>query len=156
MKQILPEHAHALAQFINAAVRPEWGVAGIYDALGKAREMGEPGDLAIAAIAAALNPENRTPAVIAMQGPHWAHVALRHKSSANAVPPKSRTCSVCYLDEAQCRARWSWDHEFESVADAKRRLIARAELPPDEYLRRRMEGPTEIGGRPVVNVELPE
>lgn len=62
------------AEKIAAAVqslRPTWDAHGIKIALGKARTEGEPWQVAIAAIAAAADSSNRTPAVIAMPGNHW-------------------------------------------------------------------------------------
>jgi hypothetical protein len=48
-----------------------WDTAGITAALDKAKPMASPADLAVAAIRAAVDPGNRTPAVIGMAGPHW-------------------------------------------------------------------------------------
>lgn len=143
------QQAEALAQFLHM-LRPGWEEAGIVAALGNARLMGTAGDLAIAALAAAAEPNNRTPAVIAMPGSHWSHSALRHKSSANTTPPRNRTCATCYLPEDKCRARWAHDHAFESLAEAKRRAIRQADMVPRE------RPPLErMHGRPVEDVELP-
>lgn len=143
------EQAQALAEFLHM-LRPGWDTAGIVAALGNARLMGTAGDLAIAAIAAAMDTNNRTPAVIAMPGAHWSHAALRHKSSANTTAPRAQTCSVCYLPEDKCRARWAWDHRFESVAEAKARAIRQADEAPAP--RRRIPW---LNGRHVEDVELP-
>jgi hypothetical protein len=138
-----------LASFIHS-IRRDWDEAGIVKALGDARLMGDAFDLALAAVVAAREPRNRTPAVIAMQGPHWAHAAVRHKSSANTTPPRSATCGICYMREDACRARWAGDHEFESIAQAKARAIRRADGPPPP--RRK---PERLRGRAVTDVELP-
>lgn len=143
------QQAEALARFVHM-IRPGWDEAGIVVALGNARLMGTAGDLAIAALAAAGEPSNRTPAVIAMPGKHWDHSALRHKNSANTTPPRNKTCATCYLPEDKCRARWAYDHQFESLADAKRRAIKQADMVPEArpmYQR--------FHGRPVEDVELP-
>ena len=143
------EQAVALAKFLRM-LRPGWDEAGIVTALGNARLMGTAGDLAIAALAAAGEAKNRTPAVIAMPGPHWNHSALRHKNSANTTPPRNKTCATCYLPEDKCRARWAHDHHFESLAEARARAIRQADTVPESrppYKRLR--------GRPVEDVELP-
>ena len=141
-ERMTKEQAEVLAQFLHM-VRPGWDVAGIVAALGKARDMGTALDLGIAAMVAAADTSNRTPAVVAMQGKHWAHPALPRKSSANTTPPRNRTCGICYLPEDRCRTRWAHDHEFESLVDAARRATRRPALPP------------VVGGRPVRDVELP-
>lgn len=138
-----------LAAFIHS-IRRDWDEAGIFKALGDALNMGTSSDLAIAAVAAARNEKNRTPAVIALQGPHWAHVQVQRKASANMTAPREQTCSVCYLPETQCRARWTHDHRFESVAEAKARAIARAEQQPPP--RRPVDS---LRGKPIKDVELP-
>ena len=63
-----------------AALRPGWDVRGIMTALGELRDR-DPYDVAQAALNAAAIPTNRTPAVIALPGPHWAHTVVA------AVPP---------------------------------------------------------------------
>lgn len=136
--------AEALAAFI-ALLRPGWDAAGIMAALGQGRMMGTAADLAVAAIAAAMEPSNRTPAIIAKPGAHWTHVALRHKSSANITAPRQETCSICYLPEFRCREVWAKDHEYESIVTAKRRALA----APPRYAR------TSVVGRPINDVELP-
>lgn len=146
--RLLKHQAEILAAFIHS-IRRDWEQPGIVKALGDARLMGDSMDLAIAAVAAARDPKNRTPAVIAMQGPHWAHVAVAHKSSGNTTAPRDKTCAVCYMPENQCRARWSQDHRFESVAEARARAIARAENAPARLPVR------SFRGKPIEDVELP-
>lgn len=111
--------ARALAAYL-ALVRhrsggPEWHKAGIEDALGKARHLAPSPDLAIAAIKAAREPSNRTPAVIGMEGPHWQAAAI----APHRPYDQHATCAGCGLSEPECRRRWPDDHEFESVQAAK-------------------------------------
>jgi len=65
-----PEQAEKTAELVHT-IRPDWDVRGIYAALAKAAERADAGRLAIAALHAAMEPTNRTPAVIAMDGLHW-------------------------------------------------------------------------------------
>lgn len=51
-------------------IRPAWDKPGIASALFKRRDA-QPARLALAALAAAATPTNRSPAIIAMEGPHW-------------------------------------------------------------------------------------
>ena len=70
MDSISREQAHALATLVYL-LRPDWNERGVLKALSDARHLGSPSLLAVAAIRAAGNPRNRTPAVIAMSGEHW-------------------------------------------------------------------------------------
>lgn len=67
---ITDDQARALCHLVTL-LRPGWDIAGIRSALHKARTNASAHDLCVAAIRAAQNPSNRTPAVIAMGGPHW-------------------------------------------------------------------------------------
>lgn len=62
--------ADALAALIHE-LRPEWGIPGIVKALHDARDRGDAYAVTVAAIHAASDLANRTPAVIAMPGAHW-------------------------------------------------------------------------------------
>ena len=63
------QDADNLAHLV-AAIRPDWDHAGILAALTKVRDRELP-DVVHAAVRAASDSGNRTPAVIAMVGPHW-------------------------------------------------------------------------------------
>lgn len=71
--ELTHDQARHLAGLV-AALRPGWDVPGIRKALWDARTKGTPDQVAHAAITAAMDPANRTPAVIALDGPHWAGV----------------------------------------------------------------------------------
>jgi hypothetical protein len=111
-----------LSKFLNA-LNEEWDIAGIEHALGQAREMAPGPELACAAIRAAVTVGNRTPAVIALQGPHWRAVS----SSTTVRMPKAgpgERCSVCSHPQAMCRALYDdSDHRFVSVAEQARRAL---------------------------------
>jgi hypothetical protein len=71
MNMMLTEvEARALAKAIEA-MRPDWNEPGIFKALGYARYKGNKWTVTLAAISCAANPDNRTPAVIPMEGRHW-------------------------------------------------------------------------------------
>lgn len=70
MTKIDRPQAQALAAFIGT-IRPDWDAQGVMAALAKAKDRGTVTEVAHAAIAAAANRLNRTPAVIALSGPHW-------------------------------------------------------------------------------------
>ena len=58
----------ALARLV-AHIRPSWGVPGIRKALGQCKA--DLCDVTVAAVRAAREESNRTPAVIPLAGPHW-------------------------------------------------------------------------------------
>src|SRR5690606_21227753 len=77
------EQGAALATLVHA-LRPEWSVEGVYAVLARARDRGDAFALAHAALYAAADPENRTPGVIALPGPHWTRgVGVEAVSPAN-------------------------------------------------------------------------
>lgn len=82
MTEINADQAGALAALV-AALRPEWDLPGIRKALWEARTRGTPWDVAHAALYAAQDPKNRTPAVIPMVGTHW--VASKPLGEAGAI-----------------------------------------------------------------------
>lgn len=147
------EGAVILAEFIHAYVRTDWDKQGIVHALGKAQGKGNAAQVAVAALVAAQNTGNRTPAVIPLAGPHW---PASGAPAARRAPSRSNTCGTCYLSEEECRRRWHWDHPFESVMALRERRIAEADGVPD-YVReaRRRTQPPVHRGRPVQDVELP-
>lgn len=124
--EMTKDEAAALAGFIELLRRrlpgDTWHKPGIEDALGRARKRADAPDLAHAAIAAACRPENRTPAIIGMDGPHWRE---------SVKPPRSEQldnagrCSVCYESQQRCRALWTDDHDFVSIAQATAARLAR-------------------------------
>jgi len=147
------EAAVTLAEFIHAYVRPDWDTKGIVHALGQAKDKGTPAQVAVAALVAAQNAGNRTPGVIPLAGPHW---PASGAPAARRVPPRSRTCATCYLGEEECRRRWAWDHQFESLEQARARAINDADGVP-KHVRAAHERRDRmvVKGRPVENVELP-
>ena len=101
MTTITGPQAHALAAFI-ATIRPDWDTAGVVAALKTARDKGTAPELAHAAIRAASTPSNRTPAVIAMAGPHWI------QSSQTATPiPGAGNAPRCPVYGHDTEAAWS-------------------------------------------------
>lgn len=61
-----------LAELVNA-LRPSWGMNGIFEAVRvtATKNMGNATEISIAAIRAARDPQNRTPVIISLPGPHW-------------------------------------------------------------------------------------
>lgn len=91
---------HAIAKAV-AALRDDWDPAGILHALGSVKDR-DPAAVLIAFARAARNPGIRTPAVAAMQGPHWhdptPSTASRHPSST----PLGELCPECYRHACDC------------------------------------------------------
>lgn len=83
------KQGNALATLIHE-LRSDWGIPGIVAELRKAADRGTPFDVALAAIHAAQDEKNRTPAVIALPGPHW----TKGKALGEATPIHYARCPV--------------------------------------------------------------
>jgi hypothetical protein len=70
MMTISSDQARALAALIHL-MRPEWDIPGISKALFEAKDRGDAFELTHAALYAAGDLSNRTPAIIALAGMHW-------------------------------------------------------------------------------------
>lgn len=95
-----PHHIQQIAAVV-AALRPAWGEQGIRAALLKV-ENRDPFDVALAAIKAAREESNRTPAVIAQMGPHWVEAKQQardthgeRRARAKAAMAEIRACPLC-------------------------------------------------------------
>jgi len=64
------KQGHALAALIHE-LRETWGIPGILPVLKQVADRADAFDIALAALHAARDEKNRTPAVIALPGPHW-------------------------------------------------------------------------------------
>ncbi len=87
------DRAHALAALL-ATLRPDWDAKGVLAALGRAQDRGTAYDLAHAALRAAADLGNRTPAVIPLDGPHW-HTQSAPTAQSPPTPTPPRLCQVC-------------------------------------------------------------
>lgn len=97
--------AEAVANLLHG-LRPEWGIAGIKTALFNARDRGTAFEVIHAALYAAEDLTVRTPAVIALAGPHWTRG--RELGSSNPRGTKcdqpghegkpAHNCSYCIAD----------------------------------------------------------
>lgn len=110
-----------------ATLRPDWDHAGVMAALAIAKARGPAHEVATAAIRAAAVPSNRTPAVIALEGPHWNRPTA--PSAAGTVGPwDQRACARCswFHDPGPClrlepeAAERGVEAAREALAQAKR------------------------------------
>lgn len=113
-----------LAAFLHE-MRPDWDERGILPALQGARDRAGNFDLAIAAIRAAGDPNNRTPAVIGMDGAHW---QAPQRGASNGRPEPDRTCPACHWPHRPgqaCEHRegsgptWDWKAARQALRDAR-------------------------------------
>lgn len=119
---------HRAIAFLVAAVRPDWATPGIMAALDQVRD--KPlADVAVAAIRAAGRTDQRTPAVIAMAGEHWAAVK---RSEPTPAPPSLRSeaiCQGCNRDRTGHDAVNALDpssaHEWLTLAEVEARPVRR-------------------------------
>lgn len=106
--QMTLAQAKEVARSVHA-IRRDWDRPGIEDALGRARHLADAPSLAVAAHRAAAEPANRTPAVIALDGPHWRDATKPPRFPA---PAAGDRCSTCSERKDRCIALWSHDHAF--------------------------------------------
>ena len=105
MTEINAEQARALAALV-AKLRTDWDLPGICKALWDAKTRAGAWDVAHGALHAALDPKNRTPAVIALGGVHW--TKGRKLGSGSLQAPRSSlpghssyfagSCGACRAD----------------------------------------------------------
>lgn len=115
-----PQAQH-LAAFLNL-IRKDWDTKGIVRALGVARGRGPADALAVAAIRAACDPLNRTPAVIGQSGRHWVG-AFREVQG----PPRENVCVEHGVVESRCRKH----HRRRGTPDWWEDFRRGAAAPPD-------------------------
>lgn len=119
----LGRYLAAIRERLGAAHR--WDLPGIDDALARARTKAPSPELAIAAIRAAQNPANRTPAVIGLDGAHW----RASTPEVTTQPERGPWCGICGV--ARSRHADAGDHPFESPEDRDARAAAaRAQAHP--------------------------
>ena len=129
--------AKALAALVHE-LRQDWDVTGILPPLHAARNRSTPAGVAIAAIRAASDPSNRTPAVIALEGVHWRDAAPRPDAPRCAVlgheHEVAHNCRACISDRMAALAPDSDDDLTISEDQAARNIAGatavRAALSP--------------------------
>lgn len=142
------EQATYLAPII-AACRPygarQWQHSEITAALVRLGHLGL-ADVILAAVRCASDRHAESPfAITNTTSPHW-----RERQGAPATAHQSYdahgVCDVCSLDQASCVARWSDDHEFVSVAQARARPPAAPGIAADLKQHIACEEPPMRGG----------
>lgn len=116
----------ALALLVHT-VREDWGQEGILDALGRllaAEPRLTADEVARTALRAAQDARNRTPAVIALPGPH--RDVVREPLASSQPFDRGRTCDICSKSEDWCRRNTHpTDHVFVSIPEARAREATR-------------------------------
>lgn len=88
------------------AMRPEWNYAGILTALSEARHRANKWVVLLAAVHAASDPNNRTPAIIAKDGKHWPELRVpktppRIAALPELTPEEVEAAHAAYLEATQ-------------------------------------------------------
>lgn len=100
--------AKALAAFVHT-IRDDWGVEGILTAIGRVRDEAPIDVVTGWAVRAALEPSNRTPAIIAMAGPHREPPPRQSRTSFNIPcplhPGETLPCGRCAHEAASVEGR---------------------------------------------------
>lgn len=120
--------AEATATLI-ATLRPDWDHRGILAAIQTAAPRHTAPQIAIAAIHAATNPTNRTPAVIPLNGPHWNTGPTTGPADG---PHDRRPCVICRAphEPGPCPRR-NPENAQRGAAAARALLRARQEWDRD-------------------------
>lgn len=108
-----PEQPLRAIAYLVGCVRPDWDTPGTMAAL-RRRQDAPVGDLAIAALYAAITrSDQRTPAVIALDGPHW-RIQPVEPDHAPARVDYGPRCWICGLDRDLHTSRVALcaDHEW--------------------------------------------
>lgn len=131
------DQAGVLAALV-AALRPDWDEPGILKALSDARTRGDAYRLAHAALYAAEDVRNRTPAIIALTGEHWTRgreLGTGDTNYARCIEPghtsyAADNCGACRADRMVSTHRAERDDEPVKPNDVYSRgaRIARAAL----------------------------
>ena len=123
------DQQHRAIAFLVEAIRPDWGAPGVMAALDKLRDR-PLADVAVAAIRATARTDQRTPAVIAMGGEHWAA-----GKQPTPTPPTVRSADICQgctkeraiHDEINRKVPES-AHEWLSLAEAQSRATRHVDI----------------------------
>lgn len=130
MTELNRDQAHALAALITA-LRPDWDTAGVLAKLAEARTRGDAHDVAHAALYAAQDPANRTPAVIPLAGTHWTRGRTPGTTGAPEVPGRTR-CDEHPAEVAHnCRSCAAEAKAAPGVDDPPIARRVGAPIPPD-------------------------
>lgn len=120
MPALTPKACRELAAFVHTIrLRTggnEWHTPGIEDVLLRNRDMADEFDMAIAAIRAAAAPVNRTPAIIAHEGPHWRGLGEAQRVRFEPTP-KELLCAVCGKTATDCGVNPLADHRYRPAKD---------------------------------------
>lgn len=104
MRQKIDKETAQALSFVIHKIRYDWHQDAILNALGRAKDMGDVGEVARAAITAALDPNTRSPAVIPTAGSHWQHTT--HAKVQQAEPCPVHTPVTPAWNCAPCRAEY--------------------------------------------------
>jgi len=112
MMKLTRDTARTLAAHVSqvrrdAGIDPAWDAQGVYAALGRCTDRGDVVEVTAAALRCALNPKVETPAVIAMDGPHWQTPATVHQLHPTRPGAPLRDDERCPVDgHRQQPAAW--------------------------------------------------
>jgi hypothetical protein len=105
-------------------LRPEWPQASLHSFISRNLAGYTVRDAAVMLTWVAVDPDTETPARMLEAGP-WRQTATLNAAPGTRSPhDRQRTCSVCALAEVDCRSKWSTDHPFVSVAEARAVALA--------------------------------
>ena len=119
-----------LAELINA-LRPSWGTNGIFEAIGGAvtGNMGDAHEVSLAAIRAARDPTNKTPAIIRLPGKHWSVEQDLADTRAELKAAKDRIAGKYSAPDTN--DPWCEDHPDQRLSFCKECAKEKVPMPPN-------------------------
>lgn len=134
MTEITEPQARALAALVHE-LRDGWDAAGTLAKLAEVRTRGSAWDIAHAALYAAEDQANRTPAIIAHAGPHWTRgKALGQSGPAPDMPGRDRCTTHDHERAHNCRS-CAADRKARSDDDARQDAALASQGVPLERIR---------------------
>jgi hypothetical protein len=126
--------ANTIARLRHRSGGIDWQVPGIEAALVEHADMADESELVIAMIRAAMNPVNRTPAIIAHPGPHW-----REAEEVRYAPPKvADLCAECQQPDGPNHPRdHVWVRQRHREPTSREKAAAMASQAKEVYAQTR-------------------
>lgn len=113
------------------ALRPSWGVEGIYEHIVRASNqgLGNPYEVSLAAIRAARDPKNITPGIISLPGKHWSVEQDLADTRAELKAAKDRIAGKYSAPDTN--DPWCEDHPDQRLSFCKECAKEKVPMPPN-------------------------
>lgn len=132
MTELTKDQAEKLAELVHL-LRDDWDTRGVLSKLAEARARGTAFDVVHAALYAAQDPANRTPAVIPLAGAHWTRGKALGEAGPTDMPGRTRCTKPGHEHERahNCRICISDAKALDDREAAARAALTRQGVPPE-------------------------